>query len=135
VFTALAVIHPNLPSEVLALNCLVLGDDIRVDRIFPVKIAKSETVGGLKQAIKNENKAFVDLDAHSLDLWHVFIQGDEDFEKNVGELDLSMKPLSPMAKLSTVFSAQPEDEHLHIVVREPIDSTNSKEANKRVRGM
>jgi hypothetical protein len=57
VFTALAVIHLNLPSEpVLDLNCLVLGDDISAAHVFSVKVAKSETVGGLKKAIKNQKK-------------------------------------------------------------------------------
>jgi hypothetical protein len=32
----------------------VLGDDISAWRVFPVRITKSETVGGLKKAIKKE---------------------------------------------------------------------------------
>jgi hypothetical protein len=72
VFTASAV-TTNLPSEPqLDLNCLVLGDDISAWRVFPVRIAKSETVGGLKKAIKKEKEPeFDDYAADRLDLWKV----------------------------------------------------------------
>jgi hypothetical protein len=54
----------------LELNCWVLGDDY--NRTFPVKIANNETVAALKKAIKEEKKrAFLDVDADSLDLWKV----------------------------------------------------------------
>jgi hypothetical protein len=54
----------------LELNCWVLGDDY--NRTFPVKIANNETVGALKDAIKDKVKReFLDVDAKSLDLWKV----------------------------------------------------------------
>jgi hypothetical protein len=57
-------------SNILELNCWVLGDAPR--RVFPVKIASSETVGYLKKAIKGEKKnVFNDADADSLNLWKV----------------------------------------------------------------
>ena len=57
-------------SDMLNLNCWVLGDD--PERVFSVKIAKSETVDALKDAIKEKKQnAFVNLDADSLDLWKV----------------------------------------------------------------
>ena len=57
-------------SDTLNLNCWVLGDDPK--RIFPVKIAKRKTVGGLKDAIKDKKKPeFDDYAADSLDLWKV----------------------------------------------------------------
>jgi hypothetical protein len=50
----------------------VLGDDISAGRVFPVRIAKSETVGGLKKAIKDEKEPeFDDYAADRLDLWKV----------------------------------------------------------------
>lgn len=59
-------------SDTLELNCWVLSDDDDPRRIFPVKIAKNETVGTLKKAIKAEKKhAFEHIDADSLDLWQV----------------------------------------------------------------
>jgi hypothetical protein len=57
-------------SDMLNLNCSVLGDDPQ--RVFSVKIAKSETVGGLKKAIKKEKEPeFDDYAADRLDLWKV----------------------------------------------------------------
>jgi hypothetical protein len=57
-------------SDMLNLNCWVLGDDPQ--RVFSVKIAKSETVGGLKKAIKKEKEPeFDDYAADRLDLWKV----------------------------------------------------------------
>jgi hypothetical protein len=59
-------------SDMLNLNCWVLGDDPR--RVFPVKIAGSETVGGLKKAIKEDPSSkgdFNGIDAKYLDLWKV----------------------------------------------------------------
>jgi len=52
-------------SDTLNLNCWVLGDDPQ--RVFSVKIAKSETVDALKKAIMEDpsNKA------KYLDLWKV----------------------------------------------------------------
>lgn len=41
-------------STLLQLNCWVLGDD--PNRIFPVEIAGTKTVGSLKKAIKDENQ-------------------------------------------------------------------------------
>jgi len=50
----------------------VLGDDISAWRIFPVRIPKSETVGGLKKAVKKEKEPeFDDYVADRLDLWKV----------------------------------------------------------------
>jgi hypothetical protein len=59
-------------SDMLNLNCWLLGDNPR--RVFPVKIAKSETVGGLKEAIKGPSSKgdFNNgIDAKYLDLWKV----------------------------------------------------------------
>ena len=48
----------------------MLGDDSQ--RVFPVRIAKSETVGALKKAVKKEKEhAFDGVDADCLDLWMV----------------------------------------------------------------
>jgi hypothetical protein len=61
-------------SNMLNLNCWVLGDDPQ--RVFSVKVAKSETVGALKEAIKESPSSkgdFNDIDAKYLDLWKVSI--------------------------------------------------------------
>ena len=58
-------------SDMLNLYCWVFGDDSR--RVFPIKIAKSETVGDLKEATKDEMKS--DAAAHSLSL-----EGEQDID-------------------------------------------------------
>src|SRR5258708_3115374 len=106
-------------SDMLDLNCWVLGDD--PSHIFPIEIAESKTVGGLKKAIKEEKKPEFDhVAADSLDLWKVSIPDDRNLKENIGKLDFDdEQPLSPMAKLSKVFADAPEEMHLHIVVRVP----------------
>jgi Crinkler effector protein N-terminal domain len=119
-------------SDMLDLYCWALGDDPLL--AFPIKIAKSETVGGLKKAIKNEMMS--DAAAHTLYLWkvskilHVNIDDlmlwkvsilvDNSFNDTISQLKFEDgQPLSPMAKLSKVFADAPEEGHLHIAVRVP----------------
>jgi hypothetical protein len=59
-------------SDMLNLNCWLLGDDTQ--RIFPVEIAKTSTVGALKKAIIQDPSNGGDFDgigAKYLDLWKV----------------------------------------------------------------
>jgi len=59
-------------SRILELYCWVLGD--QADRVFPVKIAGTESVGNLKDAIKEKKKpALEHITADSLTLWKVCI--------------------------------------------------------------
>jgi hypothetical protein len=56
----------------LNINCWVLGDD--PERVFSIKIAKSETIDVLKDAIKEKKKpVFDDIAADSLDLLKVSV--------------------------------------------------------------
>src|ERR1700729_1040840 len=117
-----AVIHPNSPSESqpqLNLNCLVLGHD--ASRIFPIEIAESKTVGALKDAVKDKKEhAFPHIDADTLFLWKVSIPVNQNLTENLSKLDfVDESSLLPVKRLSKVFSDQPEDEHLHVVVRVP----------------
>src|SRR6266702_532623 len=117
------VIQTNLSSEsprLLKLNCLILGDDPR-RRIFPVKIEETKFVDDLKDAIKDKKKpAFNDVVANTLDLWSVFIDVNDHLVEKINDLNLNtMEPLSPVKRLSGVYSKPLEDEHLHIIVRPP----------------
>ena len=54
----------------LCLKCWVLGE--KASRVFPVKIAGTESIGTLKKAIKEEKRpAFNQIPADVLDLWQV----------------------------------------------------------------
>jgi hypothetical protein len=60
----------RLVQSELELNCWVTDEDHR--NIFPIEIARTRTVGALKDAIKDKRKrAFEDVDSSSLVLWKV----------------------------------------------------------------
>ena len=102
------------------LNCLVLGDDPSC--LFPVKIAASESVGILRDAIKDRNKhAFEHVDAKTLVLWKVSIPLNESFKSNLSKLDLvEQRPLLPEQELVEIFTGPPPAKrHVHIVVKAP----------------
>jgi Crinkler effector protein N-terminal domain len=111
------VLPPSLPSApILELYCVVEGDD--PNHVFLVKIARTESVGMLKKAIKEEKKvAFEHVDADSLQLWKVSMEADDRLKENVEELALrEEKVLSSVARLSTVFSDKLQDERVHVIV-------------------
>jgi hypothetical protein len=109
---------PSLPSvPILELNCFIHGDD--PGHVFPVKIAPTESVGTLKKYIKQEKQVALEhVDADALRIWNVSIPVDDDFEDSVNKLELRVEEeLSPVKRLSILD--EPEDEHLHVVVRSP----------------
>ena len=97
----------------------MLDDD--PSRIFPIEIAESKTVGALRKAIKDEKRpAFDYVPADALLLWKVSIPVNRSLDENLSKLDfVDEGSLLPVKRLSGVFSDQPEEEHLHIVVRAP----------------
>ena len=101
------------------LNCLVLGDD--PGRVFPVKIAASESVGILRKLIKDEKKpAFDHVPADALVLWKVSIPVDENSMQSFSEHDfVEQGSLPPMVELSKIFTRPPAKMHVHIVVKAP----------------
>jgi hypothetical protein len=116
------ITRPGVSSEpplILELNCLVLGESHT--HIFPVKIAGTESVGALKDAIKDKKKpAFDHVPADTLILWRVFVPDDDSLKEQLSRLDLvDESSLSPMQELSEVFSDPPIQRHLHIIVKPP----------------
>jgi hypothetical protein len=108
---------PGLPSvPILELNCFVHGDDPR--NVFPVKIAITESVGTLKDAIKDKKKPVFDrLAADALKLWKVSIPFHADSKEKVSNVQFrDEKELSPVDRLSKIFSVQPGERDLHIIV-------------------
>jgi len=62
-------------ADEIELQCWVLGSDIH--RVFPVRIAGNQTVGGLKREIKKENEQeFTQVDAKSLNLYKISVAED-----------------------------------------------------------
>ena len=101
----------------LNLNCLVFGD--HASHIFSVKIAKSEIVCALREAIKNKKShAFQHVDADALVLWKVSVLVDQNLTTTLYNRAFDDQ-LLPLDLLSDVFSDPPAPKRLHIVVRAP----------------
>ena len=103
----------------MTLNCWVRGQEFH--RIFPVKISPTQTVGVLKDNIKNDKPLdFCDIDADALSLYKVSLADDEDLEQALEGLTLGPHGwLRPMEPLSLVFPTPPPERHVHIVVTTP----------------
>jgi hypothetical protein len=94
----------------------LVDDD--VGREFPVDIATTERVDGLKKKIW-EAKSHVfphgTYSADDLDLWNVSIPGDANIDERM--FAIADKPfLSPLRVVSEVFS-DPEQGHIRVIVR------------------
>jgi len=101
------------------LNCLVLGDD--PGRVFPVKIAASESVGILRKLIKDEKKpAFDHVDADTLVLWKVSIPVDKSFKESLSRNDfVEEHQVEPMQELVDIFTEPLVKKHIHIMIKAP----------------
>ncbi|KAF8322897.1 uncharacterized protein EI90DRAFT_3077263 [Cantharellus anzutake] len=79
------------------LNCWVLGDG--TGQVFSVKIASTESVIALKEAIKDKKKvALQHIDADALTLWKVSIPVDDGFEEKV-KLQNELLPVKRFSSL------------------------------------
>jgi hypothetical protein len=111
-------------SLTLELNCLVLGDD--PSHVFPVKIASTESVGTLKEAIKDKKKhAFQHVDADTLDIFRVSFPVDDNLDATLNRFRPEDDPENGVHRLSVtvkrlkgVFGG-PIDEHLHVIILRP----------------
>jgi hypothetical protein len=108
----------HVMAATLKLNCWVLGDN--VSQVFPIKIANTESVGTLKEAVKDKNsESFHNVDACSLTLWKVSIPKDR-LQQSLANLDVTdATSLLSMDDLDDIFSDEPPRKHLHIVVKRP----------------
>ena len=104
-------------AATLQLNCLVFGDDIT--QVFPIKIANTESVGTLKDAIKDKKKPVLDhVTADSLALWKVSVPANRHLQQTLSAVNLTDETsLLSVDDLFDVFSDAPRHKHLHIVVK------------------
>src|ERR1700733_7835490 len=82
----------GLSPRSLRLNCLVFGEDRT--RIFPVHIEETDSVGDLKNSIKDELR--LNFASRTLDLWRVSIADDVDFDNKVNYAVKNEQSLDPM---------------------------------------
>ncbi|KAF9232338.1 hypothetical protein BU15DRAFT_17722, partial [Melanogaster broomeanus] len=112
--------HTSIVDRLITLNCLVYGQNIHT--IFPIKISNTESIGALKDVIKEKNPVdFADVDAKVLALYKVSFPVDERLEFTVHhfQLDDSVQPLIGATKVSRIFSNHSDDEKLHIIIDVP----------------
>ncbi|KAG0367480.1 hypothetical protein BC939DRAFT_504160 [Gamsiella multidivaricata] len=104
----------------LTLFCLTDGEP--TSNAFSVKIPSTETVYSLKKLIKAEKTVtFADVDADKLTLWRVSVPVVAANIHNVvflNEID-SKTELVPTTRLSKVFTEEPPEEVIHIIVQRP----------------
>ena len=110
----------------IELNCLVHGATPATDRVFPVVIARSRTVGTLKELIKQrKHPEFVDFAADKLTLWDVSIPLDDNADNALKQLVLrdneakGVQKLLPAKRFSSYFSDEPAEGHVHVIVQPP----------------
>jgi len=109
-------------SDDVTLNCLILGEP--PEKVFPVDIARSNTVDALKGAIKDkQRRAFPDVDAHDLILYSTFLRLNGELEQELDSFRYRLgfeKPLQSASKLANIFADLSEDD-LHVIVRSPLE--------------
>ena len=104
------------PQPQFTLNCLVLGDD--TSHIFPIKIAKSNTVGDLREVTKEKKShTFQHVDTDTLVLWKVSIAINGNLAENFDPDIINDDPLLLVDLLSDIFSNAHAPRQLHIVVQ------------------
>ncbi|RUO95963.1 hypothetical protein BC936DRAFT_142882 [Jimgerdemannia flammicorona] len=97
------------------LNCLTFGDP--VDRIFPVKVARTETVGELRKLIKKEkDPLFNNIPADELLLWLVSLPANDTALKNLS-LENKLNPVDEIGEI--VGDTSLNKKHVHIIVQLP----------------
>lgn len=113
-------------ADDMLLNCMVHGETPAVDCVFIVKVAKSERVDILKDIIKEKQQpAFNHIRAAQLSLWKVSLPLDSNVDKVLKQLVLEdnitkgVQKLLPTKKLSSYFTDEPAEEHLHVIVEPP----------------
>ena len=102
----------------ISLNCLIHGEV--PEKMFTVKINKTENVSMLKDLIKEKKASRLEhVDASDLDLWMVDLRLDDlGAEQVLVNLDTYQK-LSPCKTLSSFLDHIMDDDHLHIIAKTP----------------
>jgi hypothetical protein len=106
----------------LSLNCLIHGED--QEKMFTIKIPKTENISILKKLIKEEKASLLnDVDASDLDLWMLDLDLDGfRAEPVLVDFDACSKLSPPRRTLSSFFKGTLDREHLHVIAKPPSTS-------------
>jgi hypothetical protein len=107
----------NMALELFKIFCILESEKDDRECAFSVKIAKTETVYGLKEAIKPKISALAKYDASSIVLNRVDVLSDGDFKENIKSA--TQTELKPTQKLAAIFPTGPQKNMVHIIVRTP----------------
>ena len=103
------------PAPLLSLNCSVLRIDGKLNRIFTVKILKTENISILQDLIKEKQSHRLNhVDASDLILSQVSLPVGGDLDESLKNVNLI--PLEPFLPLSQVFP-HVEMDRLHVIVK------------------
>ncbi|KAF8157793.1 hypothetical protein B0H34DRAFT_844095 [Crassisporium funariophilum] len=102
-------------AQLFSLNCFILGDN--PDRMFTVKIPKTENVSILKDLIKEKNPSSLrNIDAKSIDLWQISFPIDDLHSKNPPTVGPELRSEK---LLSDAFPSALDINCIHVVARVP----------------
>lgn len=101
----------------ITIFCVVDGESTP----FSIDVSPDDTVGNLKDLIKNKTKQFGDIAAKELILWKVLIPVDNDKNPPIVKLDNleDKKKLIPTTMLSYLYPTYPPESSIHIVIHRP----------------
>jgi Crinkler effector protein N-terminal domain len=103
-----------------SLNCLLVGDDL--DRIFTVKIPKTDNVSILKDLIHRKIRILNHVGPRYLDLWAVNLDPHGLTQETVNHHAIDKdRRLTALTKLSSIsiFNNVPNEYFLHILAKAP----------------
>jgi hypothetical protein len=113
-------------SNILEINCLVLGDNL--SRLFTVEVPVGKNISALKVSILGANQhTFGHVDAKDLDIFQVSFPSndvDTEFKRFHTEEDFknaSNRLSNPTTLVENVFEAPINKDYLHVVVLPPPD--------------
>ena len=102
-------------AQHFSLNCFILGDN--PDRMFTVKIPKTENVSILKDLIKEKNPSSLgNIDAKNIDLWQISFPIDDLHSKNPPTVGPKLRSEK---LLSDAFPSALDINRIHVVARVP----------------
>jgi hypothetical protein len=120
-------------SELLSLNCLLLGHDLSASQIFPVEVGKTKTVAFLKDLIKEKQSPHLNhVYASDLTVWKVSLPVDAITPEHTVDDVQGCQELHSVKKIASIFSEALVDEHVHILVRAPHGTLHARSPNENL---
>jgi hypothetical protein len=107
-----------MEDPLYTINCFLNAD---YEQSFDVQLNASNKVGDLKYAIARKRSLVLKgIDPVQLTLYHAVLQDSKDLAQEVSrKLSENPAPLMPSWRLSDIFSTDPPERMVHIIVQPP----------------